>query len=403
MEKQSTNLQRHWRNRLLVFFLLYCGGFLFSADFYFTETTPTNTALTRSFLLEIPRITPSRIQAEEPVFEDGIFVIEYKKIAGGVQGSQGTHIFLVLQFEKPGRQQLKNIRLTIDENNTKYACFPPIVITQDKIRVMPVAFFSIKENPVQGKKSDVYVWVQNCLTVRGLQNSLTTDALFELGHIKKELPYTMPTNIDVPANLALYSYLPLENGLCTIPAVHLALTAFNGEKVTIETEPFHVSVAPAKIINKTPEQKPLIREDIKVTKTPSLYDKQDIQRIADREGEKQRILHIYVQILFFIAFVFTVLTVVLAILKRKQKRLFLALALFSILGVCLLCIPATKSRVVCLQTDLQTIPELSAGTRGVIEPGTIAYIKRKSDTWYLIELDENRSGWIPCEKCIDIK
>jgi len=435
MEKQSAKTRKYSYHRLLnnLFFLLVIcsllplsGQELLSSDsrsskidftkLEFKEVISDETSLEKTFILEIPNITPSRIQTKEPFFSDGISVLEYQKTGVSINRGYGTRLTLILKFSDFGFWELPQLPLILDGNKSVYAQLPNITIAEDFSKRVPRAFFKVPQNIVQGEKVLVLLEVQDFQMIEGIQNELTTDSLFELFKMQKELPYTvkLSSNLASTANnttattIAVYKYLPLEAGQHTMPVVRVSGTNLNGDQVTITTDSYQCMVleaekssSPSKIVKsqiKEEEDIPVEVEEIStIQKNNEVYD------LALAIANKTRGFKFAIKFLLFFIIVNVTIYIVLVLKKRKEKKMFLVLALICVVGVCLLYIPVLKHRGVCFQTNLLTIPELNAGIRGSIDNGTQVHIKRKSGDWYLIQLDDKRSGWIPQNKCIDIK
>jgi hypothetical protein len=444
MEKQSTKTRKHICNRLLkkivdtkfCFFLFFLILYFplsselavsdtSDQELLFTEVVTENTSLERTFILDISSITPSRIQTKEPVFSDGVSVIEYQKTGVVVDRTYGTRLTLVLKFKNWGTWQLSEIPLVIDGNNFKYAQLPLVFIREDFSKRVSRAYFSVSQTIIQGKKIPVSLEVQNCSKVLGIHNDLTTDSLFELSKMQKKLPYTVPessgftlsNNNTTSVTIAIYNYIALESGYLTMPSVQVSVIGQNGKQETIKTEPFQFMVEPATahpsatLNNLFSNQSRLLQAQLKpvdtivpeVDKMATEEEIEVVQAVVKSAKQKMFLLKIGIKILLVFAIICAIIGCILMFTKSRHKMMFLVLALMCVLGVCLLYIPVSKHRGVCFQTNLQTIPELNARTRGSIENGTWVHIKRESGDWYLIQLDDKRSGWIPQNKCIDIK
>ncbi|OJF77146.1 MAG: hypothetical protein BKP49_03150 [Treponema sp. CETP13] len=446
MEKQSTGSRQQWCPRLLKRFkfylitfirnliflcMIFCIFPLFAqdseksidllqimgielSDLQFIEIETDSYALTRTFIIELSQITPSRIQTEVPSLGDGVSILEFNKTVATVNGSPGTRFTLVLEFDHPGEWDLPKIPFTLDKIQTDktWFTFPQITIEINPAMVTPLAFFYAPQSVMIGEKVSVQLMVQNCGEVIAIKNNLNTDSLFSLVQTKQTLPYIVNNSLGNPIAIAEYSFVGLEEGSLSVPSVQVAIVSLTGEHRNIISEPLKIKVlasAETSIkdseLNFYEEDDGLanVEESSKATVIEPDKKIELVQNIVDKEVIRLHIVQGFRNGLAVCALLCILISIVLFCLRKKQKIRFLLLAIICFIGVCLLSITVSKRRAVCYQTKLQTIPELDASSRGLIDSGTIVRVKRKSGNWYLVQLSDNRRGWIPCKECIDVK
>lgn len=415
MEKQSTSTKKHRYYRLLnafgkktffVFVFLYSSFLLLQGEEskVFLDISE-NTSLIQTLVLEIPQITPSRIHAEELSLLDGVKIIEYNKTAQTIERSHGTRLTLVLEFSKVGVWNLEDVPITIDKK-IEYVHVPEIVIVRDLATVKPEAYFELQETCVQGQSIIINLWVKNCNEITAVQNDLSKNSIFELKSMVQDLPYYSSGFTEEAVLIAKYNFTPLEDGQLTVPTIKIAVTTFANKKTTIDTQLRSITVFPATTpVSKTSvvpyvdnleQSNPVIQQD---KTTDVLF----AQEVASSVASKVRLLDIMCKIILFLGIVCVVFIIMTFFMHRKQKMLVLVLAFVSLISVCFLSSFVSKRRAVCYQTELQTIPENNASIRSIIENGDVVVIKSESANWYLIQLSDKRSGWIPCDKCINVK
>lgn len=452
MEKQTscTSAKRH--NRLLRFFcacvLLPISALLAAQNISFTQAASFTVAEDSKFLIEMPGISPSSVEIIHKDLPSSVSFVSSMKSDTFIMDKdgnreRGTLISYTVHFLEPGMYNLNSLDILID--SISYVIdFPPVNVSQNPDILLPELYLDPHGSLYQSQKGVLVLSGRYFKRIENLEWNLSENALIEKSLSEIPVPSDNFPFSEEKTTIAIFSYTPLASGTLILPQITANFVAYNGHSYTVQPKIKTATVLPPISVPASSELR--AQDDLPQVGTyaqannssQSILSMQAdntafVEKLAKLRSQERHALFPFMakkerialeetanlqnvgETSELWAIIFVILGVLLLlfgfILYKKQKakqtdrKSHIPIACFSIATVLVfLAIFSTfklsRQYALTLPSQLRTIPEYEASNITTLFAGMRVRIFRTAGDWYLVSLEDTRSGWILKDDCI---
>lgn len=459
MEKSTTRNKKHFQRLLISFFVIVA---FFSENklsakpiqnYSELRVVPTSsfcfTEEDTLFVLKIPNVPPAQISFYTNSDNADIsFTSSYKDEYIPDQSSpeqRGTIIQLWCKFKKTGDITPKALAVSIKDKS--YAIpFAPIKVYENLNTVQPVLSIDIQNKEyngneitcTEGEHLKFIVYIKYAVQIISFDWELPENSIFS--EIKRfEITEGQPRGASFsPAAepVASFDWQPLTVGKIKFPTIKIVATAYNGKRYDLSLKNYIVNVMPSenKNLNSRNEEgvfayafsKPNSLPENSKTEMTSTVNPNKIlilrklerkclpfnsivekRRASEKEiglepGENEPSIPLF-KIFFISSIMLLVISLVLYIAKKNRAAIIIiTFCSLFLVGAIVSGIPLTYNYALFAGGAVSPIPEVSASSSVVVQPGSRIKIQKKAGDWVYIKYSDTY-GWVQESQVYPIK
>lgn len=450
MEKSRSCTTSKRYSRLLIIFVLLSIHLptLFAQDLRFNQVDIFTVGANSEFIVEITGVSPAEIEIlYKDLPSDIDFVSSTKSDAFLVDANgkhkKGTRITYIVCFLESKTYSLGFLDVRI--NSILYSIeFPTVLVSKNPDILLPELYLVPEGSVYQFENTTLVLTGRYFKRIEGIDWDLSETALIEKNASSMALPSEDFSFSEDSTTIATFLYMPLESGQLVLPKIEVDIIAYNGHPYTISpiAPPLSVLEPLTTKISTQDDyytEKPLTVPIDTATQLSQVAVSDDrsalvMQLASLRSKERHQVFPFFaknerialektvnlhnvgelsvVWTIVCAVFSFPLFLIGLLLYKKRKKAqdkrgglsflciiLAIMLAGWTIFSVFKL----SGQSALTFESQLRTIPEYQTSSLITLFPGMKVDILSSAGDWYLVSLEDKRSGWILKNECILIK
>lgn len=454
MGKSTGSASSKRRNRLLTFFgvcalLFICPPALTGQNtdaLHFYQTATFTVAENSEFTVEIAEISPANIEILYRDLPTAVSFVSSKKSDTFIMDKdgnreKGTLISYTVRFLEPGMYNLDSLDILIDSISYTIS-FPPVEVNQNTNFLLPELYLEPQGNLYQSQRGILVLSGRYFQRIENLEWNLSENALIDKSISSMPIPSDDFPFSENKTDIAIFSYTPLSVGTLTLPQITATFIAYNGSTYTVQPKLKTVTVLPSapekselpavgdstqldsstQSISVAQSVIPTQKENTAFVKKLVALRSQERHTLFPFMAKKERIVleeTANIQNIDETSELWALISVALSVIglllgfilhktqkaKQNAQKSRLPLLCFTIAAVLVFfalfsTFKLSGQYALALGSQLRTIPEYEASTLTTLSAGMRVRIVRTGGDWYLVSLEDTRSGWILKNDCI---